>query len=98
MIIIHPVIDGNRRTTRLTTKVLLAAMGLKTFNLFSFENYYNKNIIKYFHKVDELLRVQKLFPETILNPENELQPYHLKILYTQKRFSSRATRALDKKN
>ncbi len=48
MIIIHPFIEGNRRTTKLTTKVLVAAMGLNTFNLFSFENYYNKNITKYF--------------------------------------------------
>ncbi|MHB8362490.1 MAG: Fic family protein [Patescibacteria group bacterium] len=135
MVIIHPFIDGNGRTTRLITKVLLAAMGLDTFNLFSFENYYNKNITKYFHEVgefgdyyelkdkidftvwleyftdgiiDELLRVQKLLPETLLNPENELQPYHLKILeFIQKkgfindsdysRLSSRAkaTRALD---
>jgi Fic family protein len=53
MVIIHPFIDGNGRTTRLTTKVLLAAMGLNTFNLFSFENYYNKNVTKYFQTVGE---------------------------------------------
>ncbi len=50
-VIIHPFIDGNGRTTRLATKVLLAAMGLNTFNLFSFENYYNQNVAKYFKNV-----------------------------------------------
>ncbi len=53
MVIIHPFMDGNGRTTRLTTKVLLAEMGLNTFNLFSFENYYNKNVTKYFQTVGE---------------------------------------------
>jgi len=51
MVIIHPFIDGNGRTTRLIAKILLAKMELNTFNLFSFENYYNKNITKYFSKV-----------------------------------------------
>ncbi|MFH1369491.1 MAG: Fic family protein [Elusimicrobiota bacterium] len=50
-IIIHPFIDGNGRTVRLLTKVLLAGMGLDTFNLFSFENYYNRNVSKYFDNV-----------------------------------------------
>ncbi len=54
MVIIHPFMDGNGRTTRLATKVLLAEMGLNTFNLFSFENYYNKNVTKYFQTVGEL--------------------------------------------
>ncbi len=53
MVIIHPFMDGNGRTTRLVTKVLLAAMGLNTFNLFSFENYYNNNVTKYFKIVGE---------------------------------------------
>lgn len=53
MVIIHPFMDGNGRTTRLITKLLLAAMGLNTFNLFSFENYYNKNVTKYFQTVGE---------------------------------------------
>src|SRR3989344_4881215 len=35
------------------TKALLAAMGLNTFNLFSFENYYNNNVTKYFQTVGE---------------------------------------------
>jgi hypothetical protein len=43
MVIIHPFIDGNGRTTRLATKILLAILGINTFKLFSFENYYNKN-------------------------------------------------------
>lgn len=53
MVIIHPFMDGNGRTTRLMTKLLLAKMGLNTFNLFSFENYYNKNVTKYFQTVGE---------------------------------------------
>ena len=51
MVIIHPFMDGNGRTTRLTTKILLAQMGLDTFHLFSFENYYNNNVSKYFEMV-----------------------------------------------
>lgn len=50
-VIIHPFVDGNGRTARLATKVLLAGMGLNTFNLFSFENYYNQNVSKYFQNV-----------------------------------------------
>jgi len=50
-VVIHPFIDGNGRTARLATKVLLARMGLNTFNLFSFENYYNQNVTRYFQKV-----------------------------------------------
>lgn len=53
MVIIHPFMDGNGRTTRLVTKALLAKMGLNTFNLFSFENYYNQNVTKYFQTVGE---------------------------------------------
>ncbi len=48
---IHPFMDGNGRTTRICTKILLADMGLDTFNLFSFENYYNKNVTNYFNNV-----------------------------------------------
>jgi Fic family protein len=50
-VVIHPFIDGNGRTIRLATKILLAGMGLNTFNLFSFENYYNQNVTKYFQNV-----------------------------------------------
>lgn len=50
-VIIHPFIDGNGRTARLATKALLAKMGLNTFYLFSFENYYNQNVARYFQEV-----------------------------------------------
>ena len=53
MVIIHPFMDGNGRITRLVTKLLLAKLGLNTFNLFSFENYYNQNITRYFKAVGE---------------------------------------------
>ncbi|MFH0755611.1 MAG: Fic family protein [bacterium] len=53
-VIIHPFIDGNGRTARLATKALLAKMGINTFNLFSFENYYNQNVTKYFNEVGEI--------------------------------------------
>ncbi|OGD85916.1 hypothetical protein A3B51_01600 [Candidatus Curtissbacteria bacterium RIFCSPLOWO2_01_FULL_41_18] len=54
MVLIHPFADGNGRAARLATKALLAQMGLNTFNLFSFENYYNKNVTKYFQNVGEI--------------------------------------------
>lgn len=50
-VVIHPFMDGNGRTVRLATKVLLARMGVNTFNLFSFENYYNQNVSAYFQHV-----------------------------------------------
>lgn len=50
-VIIHPFLDGNGRTVRLATKVLLKAMGLDTFDLFSFEHYYNQNVSQYFEAV-----------------------------------------------
>jgi Fic family protein len=53
-VVIHPFVDGNGRTARLATKLLLAKMGLDTFNLFSFENYYNQNVSKYFKEVGVL--------------------------------------------
>lgn len=53
-VIVHPFLDGNGRTARLMTKVLLAKMGLDTFSLFSFEAYYNKNITRYFAHVGEV--------------------------------------------
>lgn len=52
-VIIHPFMDGNGRTARLATKVLLAELGLDTFHLFSFENYYNQNVTRYFQMVGE---------------------------------------------
>ncbi len=53
MVIIHPFMDGNGRTARLISKLLLAKLGLNTFGLFSFENYYNQNITRYFKFVGE---------------------------------------------
>jgi Fic family protein len=50
-VIIHPFIDGNGRTVRLVTKSVLVDLGIDTFNLFSFENYYNQNVSTYFQKV-----------------------------------------------
>lgn len=51
MAVIHPFMDGNGRTTRLATHLFLAGLGLNTFNLFSFENYYNQNVSRYFQQV-----------------------------------------------
>ncbi len=53
-VVIHPFVDGNGRTTRLATKILLAGLGLNLFNLFSFENYYNQNVTRYFQQVGVL--------------------------------------------
>lgn len=52
-VLIHPFIDGNGRSVRIITKALLASHGIDTFSLFSFENYYNQNITKYFKMVGE---------------------------------------------
>lgn len=50
-VIIHPFIDGNGRTTRLITTAILGKIGLDLFEIFSFENYYNHNITRYFKAV-----------------------------------------------
>ncbi len=50
-VIIHPFIDGNGRTTRLVTTAILGKSGLDLFEIFSFENYYNQNITRYFKAV-----------------------------------------------
>jgi Fic family protein len=50
-VIIHPFMDGNGRTARLATKILLTKLGVNTFNLFSFENFYNQNVTNYFQSV-----------------------------------------------
>lgn len=68
MVIIHPFMDGNGRTTRLATKVLLAEMGLNTFNLFSFENYYNKNVTRYFQTVGESSNYYELLDKIDFTP------------------------------
>lgn len=50
-VIIHPFTDGNGRTVRLATKVLLATLGIDTFPLFSFENFYISDITRYLGQV-----------------------------------------------
>ncbi|MEZ4865436.1 MAG: Fic family protein [Caldilineaceae bacterium] len=50
-VVIHPFIDGNGRTARLATKVLLAGLDLSLFTLLNFENYYNQNVTRYFQQV-----------------------------------------------
>ncbi len=50
-VIIHPFVDGNGRTVRLATKVILTLLGINIFNLFSFEKYYNQNVTNYFFQV-----------------------------------------------
>jgi Fic family protein len=50
-VVIHPFMDGNGRTTRLATNHLLNGLGLRLANLFSFENYYNQNVSRYFQIV-----------------------------------------------
>ncbi len=51
LVIIHPFMDGNGRTTRLATSHLLNGLGLRLAGLFSFENYYNQNVSRYFRQV-----------------------------------------------
>ena len=50
-VIIHPFMDGNGRMTRLLTTGILGQGGLDIFEIFSFENYYNRNIGRYFQAV-----------------------------------------------
>lgn len=50
-VIIHPFMDGNGRTTRLITTAVLGQAGLDLFEIFSFEDYYNRNISRYFKAV-----------------------------------------------
>lgn len=50
-VVIHPFMDGNGRTTRLMTTALLGKAGLDLFGIFSFENYYNQNVTRYFKTV-----------------------------------------------
>jgi Fic family protein len=67
-VIIHPFLDGNGRTARLVTKALLAKMEINTFNLFSFENYYNSNIGRYFEKVGVVGNYYDLKPHLDFTP------------------------------
>ena len=50
-VIIHPFMDSNGRTTRIMTTAILGEGGLDIFEIFSFENYYNRNITRYFKEV-----------------------------------------------
>ena len=50
-VVIHPFMDGNGRTTRLLTTAILGQAGFDLFEIFSFENYYNRNISRYFRAV-----------------------------------------------
>jgi cell filamentation protein, protein adenylyltransferase len=127
-VIIHPFMDGNGRTARLLTTAILGKTGLDLFEIFSFENYYNQNITRYFKAVglegdyyelknsidftkwleyfadgilDELRRIRKTLPETMLPPPR-LEPHHKQILdyideygsITQREYGSISTRSL----
>ena len=50
-VIVHPFMDGNGRTTRLITTAILGQAGLDLFGIFSFEDYYNRNITRYFKEI-----------------------------------------------
>ena len=50
-VIIHPFMDGNGRATRLFSSAILGMAGVDMFRIFSFENYYNRNISRYFREV-----------------------------------------------
>ena len=52
-VIIHPFMDGNGRSTRLMTTGILGMSGLDVFPVFSFEEYYNRNVSRYFQMVGE---------------------------------------------
>ena len=68
LVIIHPFADGNGRSTRLATKLLLAGLGLDTFNLFSFENYYNQNVRRYFQQVGLIGNYYEIAAEVDFTP------------------------------
>lgn len=52
-VIIHPFMDGNGRTVRLLTGLLLSLLGVDLWSLVSFEDYYNRNVTAYFASVGE---------------------------------------------
>ena len=50
-VIIHPFMDGNGRATRIMTSAFMGSIGFDMFEIFSFENFYNKNVSRYFDNV-----------------------------------------------
>ncbi|NJN84864.1 MAG: Fic family protein [Caldilineaceae bacterium] len=50
-VVVHPFVDGNGRTARLATQMLLSGLGVDLFRLLSFENYYHQNVTRYFQMV-----------------------------------------------
>lgn len=68
LVVIHPFIDGNGRTTRLATNVLLAELGINFFPILSFENYYNQNVTRYFQRVGVFGNYYELFPTLDFTP------------------------------
>ncbi len=67
-IIIHPFVDGNGRTARLATNVLLASLVVNLFPLLSFENYYNQNVTRYFNMVGLFGDYYELAPDVAFTP------------------------------
>jgi Fic family protein len=67
-VIIHPFTDGNGRTVRIATKKLLSRLGFDMFKLFSFENYYNRNISKYFKNVGVQGNYYDIYEHTHFTP------------------------------
>jgi Fic family protein len=67
-VIIHPFVDGNGRTTRLATNILLAGLGINFFPLLSFENYYNQNVTRYFQMVGVFGDYYELAPNLDFTP------------------------------
>lgn len=47
-VLVHPFIDGNGRTVRLATAALLKGLGLDLSSLVSFEEYYARDVTRYF--------------------------------------------------
>ncbi|MCA9969570.1 MAG: Fic family protein [Anaerolineales bacterium] len=68
LVVIHPFVDGNGRTTRLVTKFLLAGLGLNLFHLFSFETFYNRNVTRYFEHVGVFGDYQDLVDQLDFTP------------------------------
>ncbi|MEZ4675101.1 MAG: Fic family protein [Caldilineaceae bacterium] len=67
-VVIHPFVDGNGRTARLATNVLLASLGVNLFPLLSFENYYNQNVTRYFKMVGVFGDYYALAPDVEFTP------------------------------